>query len=183
MPFDGGFEVMEKAPEIDSGFREFHRFCLDQDIPFNIISAGLRPILQKVLDAFLGEEDASKIDIVANEAEITEDGKTWKPVWRHGDSDLGHDKAVTMQEARKEANAETTTKNAASEIKAKGKEGEEEEEFPLIVFIGDGVSDLLAAREADVLFARKGLQLEDYCVEHGIKYLPFDSFADIQKKL
>lgn len=51
------------------------------------------------------------------------------------------------------------------------------------MFIGDGVSDLPAAREADVLFARKGLRLEEYCVENDIKYIAFDTFADIQKKL
>lgn len=54
---------------------------------------------------------------------------------------------------------------------------------PLIVFIGDGVSDLPAAREADVLFARRGLHLEEYCQEHDIPYIPFDTFADIKKKL
>ncbi|KAK4191560.1 2,3-diketo-5-methylthio-1-phosphopentane phosphatase [Podospora australis] len=175
VPFDDGFEVMQKTLEIDPGFHDFHKFCVDNEIPFNIISAGLRPVLQKVLDAFLGEEEASKIDIVANEAEITEDGKTWKPVWLHGDSDLGHDKAVSMQEAKKQASAESKMANKQVQ--------QEDEEVPLIVFIGDGVSDLPAAREADVLFARKGLRLEEYCVEHGIKYLPFDSFADIQKKL
>jgi hypothetical protein len=55
--------------------------------------------------------------------------------------------------------------------------------IPLIVFIGDGVSDLPAAREADVLFARRGLRLEEYCVEHKIAYIPFDTFADIQREV
>lgn len=59
----------------------------------------------------------------------------------------------------------------------------EPDEMPLIVFIGDGVSDLAAAREADVLFARRGLRLEEYCIEHGIAYTPFDSFADVKKEV
>lgn len=54
--------------------------------------------------------------------------------------------------------------------------------IPLIVFIGDGVSDLPAAREADVLFARRGLRLEEYCIENNIAYTPFDTFADIQRE-
>ena len=41
-------------------------------------------------------------------------------------------------------------------------------------------SDLPAARESDVLFARRGLKLEDYCIENSIDYIPFDTFADIQ---
>lgn len=55
--------------------------------------------------------------------------------------------------------------------------------IPLIVFIGDGVSDLPAARQADVLFARRGLHLEEYCRENDIPYIPFDTFADIKNKL
>jgi hypothetical protein len=55
--------------------------------------------------------------------------------------------------------------------------------MPLIVFIGDGVSDLAAAREADVLFARRGLRLEEYCQEHKIAYTPFDTFTDIKREI
>lgn len=108
---------------------------------------------------------SSHIDIVANDADITEDGSAWKPIWRH-DSELGHDKATSIQEARKEAELEC-----------------EDGTIPLIVFIGDGVSDLPAARQADVLFARRGLRLEEYCQEHSIDYIPFDTFAEIRKKL
>lgn len=51
------------------------------------------------------------------------------------------------------------------------------------MFIGDGVSDLPAAREADVLFARRGLRLEEYCVENNIAYIGFDTFADIENEV
>ncbi len=145
-------------------------------------------MLRRVLDTFLGEKEvscnalapcmpfaamarsllsnqSSHIDIVANDAEIKPDGSQWKPIWRH-ETELGHDKALSIQEARKEA-----------ELRC------EDGTVPLIVFIGDGVSDLPAAREADVLFARRGLRLEEYCKEHGIAYIPFDTFADIQTKL
>jgi 2-hydroxy-3-keto-5-methylthiopentenyl-1-phosphate phosphatase len=191
VPFDDGFEVMQKNLELDQGFRDFHQYCITNDIPFHIISAGLKPVLRRVLDTFLGEEavgptpsryyyssfnllstgtnlptpQSSHIDIVANDAEITEDGSQWKPVWRH-DCELGHDKAKSVQEARTEA--ESDCENGT---------------IPLIVFIGDGVSDLPAAREADVLFARRGLRLEEYCQEHNIDYIAFDTFADIRKKL
>ncbi|KAK4195082.1 HAD-like domain-containing protein [Triangularia verruculosa] len=175
VPFEDGFELMAQELKMDPGFAGFHRFCVREEIPFHVISAGLKPVLRRVLDEFLGEEESARIGIVANEAEIKEDGSEWRPVWRHGGSELGHDKAVSMKEARREVNREVAGRKLES--------GEGEEEVPLIVFIGDGVSDLPAAREADVLFARKGLRLEGYCVEHGIKYLPFDSFADIQGKL
>jgi len=165
IPFDDGFQAMEKTLEIDPDFQHFHTFCIANNIPFNVISAGLKPILRKVLDTFLGEEESRHIEIVANEAEISGDGSEWKPLWRH-DTELGHDKALSITEARKEA--ELQCENGT---------------IPLIVFIGDGVSDLPAAREADVLFARRGLRLEEYCVEHGIKYIPFDTFADVEREV
>jgi 2,3-diketo-5-methylthio-1-phosphopentane phosphatase len=165
VPFEDGFEVMQQTLEIDPDFQAFHKFCIKNKIPFNVISAGLKPILKKVLDTFLGEEDSGMIEIVANDAVITEDGSEWKPVWRH-DTELGHDKALSINEAREYAKLTA-----------------EDGTIPLIVFIGDGVSDLPAAREADVLFARRGLRLEEYCVEHKIAYIPFDTFADIQREV
>ncbi|KAI4863079.1 HAD-like domain-containing protein [Hypoxylon rubiginosum] len=165
VPFEDGFEVMEKTLEIDPDFQSFHQYCIANNIPFNVISAGLKPILRRVLDTFLGEEASSHIDIVANDANISADGSEWKPIWRH-DTELGHDKALSVQEARKEAELAC-----------------DDGSIPLIVFIGDGVSDLPAAREADVLFARRGLRLEEYCTEHKIPYIPFDTFADIQREI
>ena len=108
---------------------------------------------------------SSHIEIVANDAEIAEDGSEWKPVWKH-DTELGHDKALSITEYRDQAKLES-----------------EDGTIPLIVFIGDGVSDLPAAREADVLFARRGLRLEEYCIENKIAYIAFDTFADIQKEV
>ncbi|KAI0967340.1 2,3-diketo-5-methylthio-1-phosphopentane phosphatase [Xylaria arbuscula] len=165
VPFDDGFKVMEKTLEIDPDFERFHEYCISNSIPFNVISAGLKPVLRRVLDTFLGEEQSSHINIVANDAQIAEDGSEWKPIWRH-DNELGHDKALSVQEARKQA--ELLCDNGT---------------IPLIVFIGDGVSDLPAAREADVLFARRGLRLEEYCIENKITHIPFDTFADIQREI
>ncbi|OIW28850.1 2,3-diketo-5-methylthio-1-phosphopentane phosphatase [Coniochaeta ligniaria NRRL 30616] len=165
VPFDDGFEVMKEELELDVHFRDFHDYCVKNDIPFNVISAGLKPVLRRVLDTFLGEEASSKIDIVANEAEIKEDGSEWKPIWRH-DTELGHDKKASMIEAREQAELAC-----------------DDGTIPLIVFIGDGVSDLPAANQADVLFARRGLRLEEYCQEKDIPYVPFDTFEDIKNKL
>ena len=107
---------------------------------------------------------ASSIQIVANDLKAP-GGIPWKPVWRDN-TESGHDKGESVNQARTKAQAEC-----------------EPDEIPLIVFIGDGVSDLPAAREADVLFARRGLRLEEYCLEHDIPYTPFDSFADVKKEV
>ncbi|KAF2153916.1 2,3-diketo-5-methylthio-1-phosphopentane phosphatase [Myriangium duriaei CBS 260.36] len=165
VPFADGFEAMKEQLEIDVAFQDFHTFCLNNKIPFNVISAGLKPVLREVLNHFLGEEASSNIDIVANDAKISEDGSEWKVVWRH-ETPLGHDKALSINEYKASARLES-----------------EDGTIPMIVFIGDGVSDLAAAREADVLFARRGLALEEYCIQHKIPYIPYDTFADIQKEI
>ena len=56
---EDGFVAMEKALEIDSGFNSFHDYCLKNNVPFNVISAGLEPILRRVLDHWLGERQVS----------------------------------------------------------------------------------------------------------------------------
>jgi 2-hydroxy-3-keto-5-methylthiopentenyl-1-phosphate phosphatase len=56
VPFEDGFNVMEEKLEIDPDFQAFHKFCIQNNIPFNVISAGLKPVLRRVLDSFLGEE-------------------------------------------------------------------------------------------------------------------------------
>lgn len=108
---------------------------------------------------------SSQINIVANDADIRTDGSPWKPIWRH-ETELGHDKALSVNEGRAEA-ANTCVDG----------------EIPLIIFIGDGVSDLTAAREADILFARKGLKLEEYCIHNQIPYIPYETFADVKKEV
>lgn len=165
VPFDDGFAVMKDALDVDPDFRTFHQFCINNNIPFNVISAGLKPVLRRVLDHFLGEEEAAHIDIVANDAAISADGHDWRPLWLH-DCDLGHDKAKSINDFKDTARLQS-----------------DDGTVPLIVFIGDGVSDLPAAREADVLFARRGLRLEEYCREHDLPYIPFDTFADIQREV
>ncbi|MCJ1251077.1 hypothetical protein MMC30_008308 [Trapelia coarctata] len=164
VPFTPGLDTMKASLEIDPDFRTFHKFCLANNIPFNVISAGLKPILRRVLDQWLGEEESAHIAILANDADINTPGTSWRPLWRH-ESELGHDKALSIQEARGAATLASPFPDTV----------------PLVVFIGDGVSDLPAARQADVLFARRGLRLEEYCVENGIAYVPFDTFADVQR--
>jgi len=165
VPFADGFNEMKGALEIDPQFQNFHKFCVNNDIPFNVISAGLRPVLRSVLDHFLGEEASAGIDIIANDAVIDEDGSNWQVVWRH-DTPHGHDKALSINEYKEAAKIEA-----------------EDGQIPMVVMIGDGVSDLPAARSADLLFARRGLALEEYCIEHKIAYIPFDTFADVQKEI
>lgn len=165
VPFEDGFKALQAGLTMDQDFKTFHDFCRNNKIPFNVISAGLKPVLRRVLDHFIGEEASSSIGIVANDVEIDADGHHWKPVWRH-ETDLGHDKSLSINEYKDQAKIES-----------------EDGTIPMIIFIGDGVSDLPAARESDVLFARRGLALEEYCIKNNIKYIAYDTFADIQREI
>lgn len=59
IPIEDGFDTMKNNMSMDPKFKEFHEFCMENNISFNVISAGLRPILRKVLDAFLGAQEVS----------------------------------------------------------------------------------------------------------------------------
>lgn len=46
-------------------------------------------------------------------------------------------------------------------------------------YAGDGVSDLSAAKETDLLFAKKGKDLVTYCDREKIPFTLFDDWSDI----
>ncbi len=50
-----------------------------------------------------------------------------------------------------------------------------------VVYIGDGISDLCVAEQADALFARDWLA--KHCGESGIPFTPFDDFFQVLKVL
>jgi 2-hydroxy-3-keto-5-methylthiopentenyl-1-phosphate phosphatase len=45
---------------------------------------------------------------------------------------------------------------------------------PILVYCGDGVSDISAARETDLLFAKKGRDLVLHCLKENVPFYPFD---------
>lgn len=115
----------------------------------------IRAVLSKIID------DADSIHIIAYEAELEDpsDPKSkWKVAFRHPELDHGHDKSKAI-------------------LPYRDLPGER-----VMFFCGDGVSDLPAAKHADVLFAKslKKLdigdpQLKDHCKEHDITFVPYMS--------
>ncbi|CAO3624658.1 unnamed protein product [Cunninghamella blakesleeana] len=137
---------------IDPGFPDFNEYCRDHKFPVTIISSGLYPLVSKIMIDFLGEK-AKEIEIVSNNGKVTD--RKWEIIWRD-DTIYGNDKSKTLQKARDAASPDT-----------------------IFVFCGDGVSDISAARHADVLFARKDRDLETYCVREKIPFVAFDTFKEV----
>ena len=48
-----------------------------------------------------------------------------------------------------------------------------------IIFIGDGMSDQALAKHAEIVFAKD--ELEQYCIDNDIEYIPWNDFRDINK--
>jgi len=94
------------------------------------------------------------LEIRANRVEVQ--GRIWQIEFRD-DSPAGHDKAAALREAQ--------------------------EQGYRAAFIGDGISDIPAARVADILFAKKGERLAEYCDQVGIVHHPFTNFDDVLAQL
>lgn len=54
-----------------------------------------------------------------------------------------------------------------------------ESERPGIFYAGDGVSDLSAAKEGDIMFAKAGRDLVLYCEREKVPFTTFNDFSDI----
>ncbi|KAJ2997415.1 hypothetical protein HDV02_005544 [Globomyces sp. JEL0801] len=137
--------------ELDPHFLSFYLWVKDQQFPFTILSSGLIPIVEHFMKRDVGKNDSFKIH--ANEVTIHQ---THWELTHVDDSPYGHDKGTHLRRARKDLNDEEK-----------------------IVFIGDGISDLSAAMEADIVFAKKGKDLETWCIKKNIKYVPWENFSTI----
>ncbi|CAL1698945.1 unnamed protein product [Somion occarium] len=143
--FDECAEVLKQNITLDVGFRDFYDYCQEHDVPVVIISSGMAPLIRAVLSKLIGNEEAKNIEIVANDADVREDG-SWSIKYRHPTSGFGHDKSQAILPYRRLPNA------------------------PTVFFFGDGVSDMSAARHADLLFVKKkpgaDNDLAAYCTRH-----------------
>lgn len=151
--------------KLDPGFKPFYYWCKENGVPVIIVSSGMAPIIRAVLENLMGDE-AANIEIIANDVRYTDPeqkGDTWEIVFRHPESGFGHDKSQSIIPYR---NIPST---------------------PTIFFAGDGVSDLSAARHADLLFtkvtAEGNTDLLQYCINEGIPHVPFSHFDTVLEKV
>jgi len=162
-PFDKCIQYLVDNIEVDPHFKEFLQYAKASNIPVVVLSSGMEPIIKALLKALVGDE-ADDIDIVANGVtnrpgkKINEEGG-WNIVF-HDDSGFGHDKSLTIR--------------PYAELSADNR--------PTMFYAGDGVSDLSAAKETDLLFAKEGRDLIRYCVKEDVPFTVFDDWKTILEK-
>ncbi|KAK2744337.1 hypothetical protein FQN55_006851 [Onygenales sp. PD_40] len=162
-PFDKCIETLLENMQLDPYFTEFYNWACAHNVPIVILSSGMVPIIHALLVKLLGHEP-DNIQIVANQVasrdgkDINEEGG-WEIVY-HDDSHFGHDKSLEIKPY------------------AALPEGER----PTLLYAGDGVSDLSAASQTDLLFAKAGHDLVTYCQRENIPYTIFEDWSSILQK-
>jgi 2,3-diketo-5-methylthio-1-phosphopentane phosphatase len=183
-PYNQCIELLLKNIQLDPGFKEFHAYARENNIPIVVLSGGMTPIIRGLLGHLLGEEAASELQIVSNDVKarpgkhINEE-RGWEIVF-HDDSGFGHDKSL---EIRKYSSLPQGQR-------------------PYLFYAGDGVSDLSAAKETDLMFVKAGrgesvymtagrssplrrieadsaADLVVYCEKENVPHTTFTSFSDI----
>lgn len=159
-------EILKADVGIDPYFRDFVQWAKSNGIPIIVLSSGMVPVIRAMLQHLLGPELASGLEIIANEPTTRPPGNSldvpngWT-IQYHDDSGFGHDKSLTIRPY--------ATRIAQMP----------EAERPTLLYAGDGVSDLSAARETDLLFAKAGHDLITYCEREGIPFTTFEDWSSI----
>ncbi|EAS35994.3 2,3-diketo-5-methylthio-1-phosphopentane phosphatase [Coccidioides immitis RS] len=162
-PFDECIRILCDNMKLDPYFTEFYNWAKAHNVPIVILSSGMVPIIHALLVKLLGQEP-DHIQIVANQVKARE-GKSINEEWGweivyHDDSHFGHDKSL--------------------EIKPYAALSSDER--PTLLYAGDGVSDLSAASQTDLLFAKKGHDLITYCEREKIPFTVFEDWSTILEK-
>ena len=166
IPFPEVIEILKANIKLDQHFKDFMVWAHEAAVPVVVLSSGMVPVIHELLLAFLGEELMKDIEIVANETKTRAPGNSLEVAggWTidfHDDSGFGHDKSLTIRPYAK----------AIAKLHPN--------ERPTLLYAGDGVSDLSAARETDLLFAKAGHDLITYCEREGIPFTTFEDWEGI----
>ncbi|KAK0391359.1 hypothetical protein NLU13_0860 [Sarocladium strictum] len=158
-PFNECMEILLKNIVLDPGFKEFYNWAKENNVPIVILSGGMEPVIRALLDNLL--EPGWDIQIVSNDVQ-SRDGKdiNTKGGWNikfHDDSIHGHDKSLEIRKYSSLPNR------------------------PTLFYAGDGVSDLSAAKETDLLFAKADKDLVVWCENENVPFVTFRDWTSIHQ--
>lgn len=163
-PYDQCTQYLVDNIKLDPGFAEFFQWSLKNNVPVVVLSSGMEPIIKALLEKLVGP-DAAKMQVLGNFVSARE-GKSineeggWEILFKHPDSGFGHDKSIELRKYS----------SLAKDVR------------PTMFYAGDGVSDLSAARETDLLFAKKGHDLINYCAREDVPFTVFEDWSNILSK-
>ncbi len=146
---------------VDPFFTGFVEECVARGFPFHIVSDGFDWVIRRTLSRpeLHLQDRMEDLRISASSLQIRE--KFMITAFPHASVRCTHGCA--------------TCKPMLMDCHAKG--------FKPVVFIGDGTSDQYAARQADLVFARKGKSLAKYCEGQGILFTAFEDFQEVRRHL
>lgn len=159
-PLNECIDIVLDNMELDPNFIEFYHWSVEHNVPIVVLSSGMVPIILALITKQLGQEPEN-IQIVANDI-VPRNGKGvnsvggWNIKYRD-DSHFGHDKSLEIRQYADLADGER----------------------PTLLYAGDGVSDLSAARQTDLLFAKEGRDLVTYCHRENIPFTEFNDWSTI----
>ncbi|KAF7543689.1 hypothetical protein G7Z17_g10543 [Cylindrodendrum hubeiense] len=156
-PFDQCIEILRKNIKLDPGFKEFYDWAQQNNVPIVILSGGMEPIIRALLDTLLGPGWDIQIvsnNVAAREGKSINEKNGWKIVF-HDDSIHGHDKSIEIRKYSFLPNR------------------------PTMFYAGDGVSDLSAAKETDLLFAKAEKDLVTWCENEKVPFVTFRDWSTI----
>lgn len=150
---DAVFDHVRENGRLDPHFDGFYRFCREQGMDLKIISDGL----DFYIDAVLRMHGLAEIQYYCNYAVFLE----------------GNKMRVDFPEALQDCGRCGTCKTGIVKNYRK--------HYQRIIYIGDSYSDMCAAKEADLVFAKDAL-LEKYRA-NGTPCIPFVNFRDVEDYL
>lgn len=141
--------------ELTAGFPEFVQRCHAESIPLHLLSDGLDIYIERLLANY----GITGLPVICNKGRLAnnriEIDFPYPDPRKTGGGVCKDDRIAAFRDGNK------------GPVK--------------VVFVGDGLSDVKAIGQSDLLFAKK--DLKDYCERRNIPYYAFDTFSDVTTEL
>ncbi|MDZ7374260.1 MAG: MtnX-like HAD-IB family phosphatase [candidate division KSB1 bacterium] len=147
------FEKLVREQPLDPHFRACVQYCRQHGYPVYILSDGLDAYIRRILE----NNGLADLPVFSNRMIQLDTIRIVPhlPYWEHSCGDCANCKGYHIRRLRKPGD--------------------------LAVFVGDGISDRCAVREADRVLAKGTLR--DWCQAHGYSFRPVESFADVLREI
>lgn len=154
-PYDECIKLLCDKIQLDPHFKDFFQWTLENNIPVIVLSAGTVEIIRALLVHMLGP-DAHKIQVVGNDIRDRpgmhrNQPGGWELIY-HDDRWAGSLSCLSQVQATDRCSEHGHDKS----LTIKPYANLPADKRPMMFYAGDGVSDLSAARETDLLFAKAG---------------------------